>query len=198
MPIFFRLTSVLVWTCQTKISHSRIQIFFTRKKKKTLFFSQCTGMELGIKLQEHEMAFHAVCLVCIQGKTSIFLYFDRKITLTHKPLVYLQKWITFTCVSISLHLLLRHESEGMSSKLTQFNQPFCWTNVFDWGEIEIPIFVNNCQLSVTGCTTLAKSNLHHFKLEPEKDNQIRTITPGETQLTYMYIELQPRKFHALN
>ena len=68
----------------------------------------------------------------------------------------------------------------MSSKLTKFNQPFCWANVFDWGEIEIPIFVNNCQLSVLGCTTLAKSNLHDFKLEVEKHIQIRTITSGET------------------
>ena len=68
----------------------------------------------------------------------------------------------------------------MSSKLTKFNQPFCWANVFDWGEIEIPIFVDNCQLSVLGCTTLAKSNLHDFKLEVEKHIQIRTITSGET------------------
>ena len=60
--------------------------------------------------------------------------------------------------------------------------------MFDWGEIEIPIFVNNCQLSVARWTTLAKSNLHHFKLEQEKYNQIRAITPGKTQYIHVGTE----------
>ena len=55
-----------------------------------------------------------------------------------------------------------------SIKLTKFNQFFCRANVFDWGEIEIPVLINNCKLSVTGWTTLAKGNLHHFKLGPDK------------------------------
>ena len=55
-----------------------------------------------------------------------------------------------------------------SIKLTKFNQFFCRTNVFDGGEIEIPVLINNCKLSVAGWTTLAKGNLHHLKLEPDK------------------------------
>ena len=42
-----------------------------------------------------------------------------------------------------------------SIKLTKFNKLFCRANVLDWGEVEISVFVNNCQLSVASRTTLA-------------------------------------------